>query len=87
VPVDRWLRHELRDWGEALLSPHRLDESGVFNASEVRKLWAEHQSGRRNWDMGLWSVLMFQAWREAQDPAHRPAETPTQSTTAVAAAG
>ena len=32
----------------------------------VERLWREHQSGRRNWQHPLWTVLMFQSWREAQ---------------------
>ncbi|MEO8740957.1 MAG: asparagine synthase (glutamine-hydrolyzing) [Casimicrobiaceae bacterium] len=66
VPVDEWLRGPLRDWAEALLDPARLTREGYLRAAPVRKKWDEHQSGRRNWSYWLWTVLMFQAWLEAQ---------------------
>lgn len=65
VPLANWLRGPLRDWGEALLDPKRLASEPVFNAAEVRRLWAEHQSGRRNNHGILWNFLMFQAWKDA----------------------
>jgi len=66
VPIDAWLRGPMRDWAEALLDPMRLAQGGYLRPEPIREKWHEHQSGRHNWSYWLWTVLMFQAWLDAQ---------------------
>jgi asparagine synthase (glutamine-hydrolysing) len=65
VPIDGWLRHELRDWAESLLDNTRLEREGFFNVQAVRQQWDQHLTGEFDRSYSLWNILMFQAWLES----------------------
>jgi len=62
VPLNDWLRRELRDWAEDLLAPAALADTGLLNPKVIRNCWAEHLSGRRGYGYRMWPILMLQAW-------------------------
>jgi asparagine synthase (glutamine-hydrolysing) len=69
IPLDSWLRGPLKNWAESLLDEGRLAREGFFDPAPIRRRWAEHLSGRRNWQHHLWVVLMFQAWVDHWHPS------------------
>lgn len=66
IPLAAWLRGPLRDWAEELLGESRIRDEGYLNPEPIRRKWAEHLSGARNWQHQLWNVLMWQAWLAEQ---------------------
>ena len=64
VPIDDWLRGPLRDWAESLLAEDRLRDGGYFEVAPIRRAWADHLSRSQNRQYQLWTVLMFESWRE-----------------------
>jgi asparagine synthase (glutamine-hydrolysing) len=62
IPIDRWLRGDLREWAEDLLAPDRLASDGYFEPAVVERYWQEHLEGHRAWHYRLWPILMFSAW-------------------------
>lgn len=62
VPIDQWLRSDLKEWMMDLLSEDSLKQSGLINPEPILKRRDEHLSGKNNWCYSLWGVLMFQDW-------------------------
>jgi asparagine synthase (glutamine-hydrolysing) len=71
VPVARWLRGPLRPLLEETLAPERLRAVGLFDAERVAELVSEHLGDRRDHRNVLWSLLIFERWREAYLPDER----------------
>ncbi len=64
MPLGIWLRGPLRGWAEELLAPHALAEGGLLDPAVIRARWQRHLAGKEDASQPLWSVLMFQAWRQ-----------------------
>ncbi len=73
VPIDRWLRCELKDLAyDTLLSPQARSR-GLFRPEVVRTLLDEHTDGRRRHHNRIWALLMLELWFVMWiDPARAP---------------
>ena len=64
VPIDRWFRGELKDLLLDYLSSERLRKEGLFDHTLIERKINEHLSGHANHQYRLWSLLMWEMWRE-----------------------
>jgi asparagine synthase (glutamine-hydrolysing) len=68
VPLASWFRGPLRErLRSAVLGP-TMTASGLFNVDHLRRLVDEHQSGRKEHSMALWTLLMFEAFLRRVGP-------------------
>ncbi len=65
VPVDQWMRADLRDWVESLISEDAIARVGVFDSTLVRALWRDHLEGAQCETL-LWPVLAYQSWARSR---------------------
>ncbi|MFQ5783945.1 MAG: asparagine synthase (glutamine-hydrolyzing) [Alphaproteobacteria bacterium] len=74
VPIERWLRGEMRDLVRDTLLSARATARGLFRPEAVRNLLDEHARGVRLHHHRIWALLMLELWFAMWiDPAHPPA--------------
>lgn len=64
MPVGAWLRGALRDWAEHFLDEQAMTQQGLLDVQTIRAVWQDHINGTADHGTKLWTVLMFQAWRD-----------------------
>ena len=62
IPINEWLRGPLKPWAEDLLEVSFLEDQNIFKVNEIRNIWFQHLSGKRQYGSRMWYILMFQAW-------------------------
>ncbi|HBO68809.1 MAG TPA: asparagine synthase (glutamine-hydrolyzing) [Deltaproteobacteria bacterium] len=64
VPLNRWLRNELRPLLDEYLNEERVGREGFLRPGGVARVVREHLSGRRDHQYRVWALLVFAMWRE-----------------------
>lgn len=65
APVGQWIRRDLKDYADDLLSAETIARRGLWEPAYVARLLAEHRSGRREWGHHLFSLMVFELWHRA----------------------
>jgi asparagine synthase (glutamine-hydrolysing) len=64
VPIKAWLGERFRPLMEDLLNRDRVEQEGLFDWPTIERLKAEHLAGTENHSHVLWSLMVFQSWRD-----------------------
>lgn len=64
IPMGHWLKHQLRPWAEEVFSRGRVAARGWFNPDFVERIWQEHLADRREHNLTLWILLVFELWQQ-----------------------
>ncbi|MFZ9028006.1 MAG: asparagine synthase-related protein, partial [Crocinitomicaceae bacterium] len=62
IPIAEWLQKELRHLVEEFCSESRLKEHRLFDVDQIQSLLKDFFGGKKEYDMKVWYLLMFQMW-------------------------
>jgi asparagine synthase (glutamine-hydrolysing) len=62
VPIEHWLRHELKELAYDTLTSARAVARGLFRPEAVVRLLDEHMAGLRPHHDRIWALLMLELW-------------------------
>jgi asparagine synthase (glutamine-hydrolysing) len=62
VPIQKWINQQLRQRIRETLNDPRTLQRGYVSRRHVELLLDEHERGRRDHAMALWSLLMLELW-------------------------
>ena len=63
IPLDRWLREDLKVFTEDILFDPRTEARGMFDNRAVREFVAQHCQGAVSRSRELWTLLTIELWQ------------------------
>lgn len=64
IPLTKWLKTDLRPMLEEIFSEDCMKREGLFSIPYVHTLMNEHFEGKKDNRKQLWTLLMFEQWKE-----------------------
>lgn len=64
IPIAGWLSNELRPFLDEYINEERICRQGLLNWDFVSKLKKDFLNGKKEFDLKIWYLLMFQMWYE-----------------------
>ena len=68
IPIAEWLKGPLKPLMDEFLDGERLRREGIFRPEAVEAMIQAHLGGRADHRKPLWSLLVFQLWRQHHAP-------------------
>jgi len=67
APIGKWITGSLKEMFRDYLHPDRLSREGLFDPHWVSQLLEKHIAGKQNSSRTLWTLLVFELWKERME--------------------
>mgnify|MGYP001570821755 FL=1 len=64
IPIAEWLQDDLKELVEEYIDLHKMEKQGIFNLNYVEDIKKKFYDGKKEYDVKMWYLLMFQMWYE-----------------------
>jgi asparagine synthase (glutamine-hydrolysing) len=64
IPIDSWLRGELKEWAGNILLPEKTNYIGFFKSDIIEAMWKDHLNKKKNYGQQLWTIITAHLWYE-----------------------
>jgi len=64
LPVRSWVRNDLRDMVNDLLSEKRVRQRGLLDPMTVTRVLRENERGERDYTLPIWALLVLEVWQQ-----------------------
>ncbi|MBT6329371.1 MAG: asparagine synthase (glutamine-hydrolyzing) [Kordiimonadaceae bacterium] len=62
VPLDKWLRNDLKDWAYGLLFDNTVLFKDILHVDVLATIWEQHQNNKKDYSCELWDAIIFILW-------------------------
>lgn len=64
IPIESWLKNELREQVEYYLSNEKIQQAGLFSVKQIEQLKTAFFNGRKEYGVKIWYLFSFMMWYE-----------------------
>jgi asparagine synthase (glutamine-hydrolysing) len=64
MPYSAWMRGELRDYTQSVLTAQRVQATGLYNTNAVQQLLSQHLDMKIDHGRALWGIISTVLWHE-----------------------
>lgn len=62
IPIASWMLNDLKDVVESYINQSTIESQGLFDWAEVSKIKNAFYNGKKEFEVKMWYLLMFQMW-------------------------
>jgi len=62
IPLNQWLRHELKDWADDALSKQKINKLNFFDYTKIQYIWRNFLELRNDNGKLIWNLIILSKW-------------------------